>query len=225
VATHADPILGAQAPPGPGVVIVDDHPAIREALADLLRGAGMRVLGLAGTAEAGHELVLRRRPDVAVIDVRLGGESGIELTERLVGRLPGLAVLLYTGEPLDAGTVDAVMKRGALGLALKSGEAHELTEAILRVAAGERYVDPRLLRSARGGLSSRVSVLSDREREVLRLVGDGQTNTQIAEALFLSPHTVRTHVRNCLSKLDVHTRAEAVLVLERAEAGNPRIGA
>jgi DNA-binding NarL/FixJ family response regulator len=208
------------APQGPNVVILDDHAAIREALAQLLRSEGMQVLGLAGTARAGHELVIRRRPDVAVIDIRLGNESGVELTAQLLRRMPSLAVLLYTGELLDSGMVDAVMKCGAMGLALKSGDAHELTDAIQRVAAGKRYIDPRLRGSTPGGSSSPVSDLSDREREVLRLVGAGQTNTEIGAALSVSPHTVRTHVRNCLAKLGVHTRAEAVLVLDRAE---PRI--
>jgi DNA-binding NarL/FixJ family response regulator len=184
----------------------------------------MDVLGLAGSAQAGHDLVLRRRPDVAVIDIRLGSESGVELTEQLLRHMPSLAVLLYTGELVDPGMVDAVMERGAMGLALKSGDARELTDAIRRVAAGKRYIDPRLRRSAPGGSSSPVSDLTDREREVLRLVGAGQTSTEIGAALFLSPHTVRTHVRNCLVKLGVHTRAEAVLTLERAEPRIPGIG-
>jgi DNA-binding NarL/FixJ family response regulator len=223
VVRPADPDPGAATAAGPSIVIVDDHPAILEALAQLLRAQGIRVLGLAGSARAGYDLVLRRRPDVAVIDIRLGSESGVELTERLLVRIPALAVLLYTGELLGAGLVAALMKRGASGVALKSGEAHELIEAIERVAGGERYIDPRLRGSARGGVSSPVDDLSEREREILRLVGRGKTNGDIAAVLFLSPYTVRTHVRNCLRKLQVHTRAEAVLVLERAEARIPGI--
>jgi DNA-binding NarL/FixJ family response regulator len=223
VAPPADPDLAAVIPAGPSIVIVDDHPAILEALAQFLRVHGIRVLGLAGSVQAGYDLVLRRRPDVAVIDIRLGSESGVELPERLLVRIPALAVLLYTGELLNVGLVAALIKRGTSGMALKSGAAHELIEAIKRVAAGERYVDPRLRGSAPGGVSSPVGDLSEREREVLRLVGQGKANADIAAVLFLSPHTVRTHVRNCLRKLQVHTRAEAVLALDRAEARIPGI--
>jgi DNA-binding NarL/FixJ family response regulator len=202
---------------GLSVIVVDDHAAIREALAQLLRAAGLRVLGIAGDAQTGHDLALRRRPDVAVIDIRLADESGIELTERLLGGLPTLAVLLYTGELLEAETVDAVLQRGARGVALKTGDARDLVDAIHRVAAGEHYVDRRLRRSRLGSPPSGVGRLSERERQILRLVADGRTTAEIAAGLFLSPHTVRTHVRNCLSKLDVHTRAQAVLVLERTD--------
>jgi DNA-binding NarL/FixJ family response regulator len=130
--------------PGPTVVIVDDHVAVREALAQLLGGEGVPVLGLAGSVELGYELVTRRRPDVVVIDLRLAGESGIELATRLIAQLPTLAVLLYTGEPLEPGMVGGLLNQGVHGIALKSGDASALTAAIRRVAAGERYIDPAL---------------------------------------------------------------------------------
>jgi DNA-binding NarL/FixJ family response regulator len=204
------------------VVIVDDHAAVREALAQLLRGEGIRVLGLAGGAEAGYELVLRRRPEVAIIDVRLGRENGVELAGRLIERLPSLAVLLYTGELLEPSMVDGLLNAGARGVALKTGEASELIDAIRCVAVGQRYIDSGLRRQDAG--SSPADALSEREREVLRLVAAGLTNVRIAETLVLSPHTVRTHVRNCLRKLGVNTRAQAVLALERSESRIPGIG-
>jgi DNA-binding NarL/FixJ family response regulator len=198
-------------------VIVEDHPAVRDALAQLLAGAGLRVAGVASHAEVAFSLILRRRPQVAVIDLRLGRESGLELTQRLVERVPELRVLLYTGEPVLANVVQRLLASGAAGLALKSSEATELTDAIHRVAAGETYIDPALRRPAGLCPESRAALLSEREREILRLVGDGNSSGAIAELLFLSPHTVRTHIRNAMGKLGVHSRAEAVLVLERAE--------
>lgn len=203
-------------------MIVDDHAAVRAALAQLLRCEGIRVLGLAGEARAGYELVVRRRPEVAVIDVRLAGESGVELMARLISSLPSLAVLLYTGEQLEPGMVDGLLDRGARGVALKTGEASELIDAINCVADGKLYIDPGLRRPAAAPIPA--DALSDREREVLRLVAAGLTNVGIAEALVLSPHTVRTHIRNCLRKLGVSTRAQAVLALERSESRIPGIG-
>jgi two-component system, NarL family, response regulator DevR len=201
----------------PTLAIIDDHAAVREALAQLLRAEGFTVVGLAGDAQAGRGLVVRRRPSVAVIDIRLPGDSGLELTTRLLGELPQLRVLLYTGERIEAALLDRLLESGALGVALKTGDARDLTEAIGRVAAGERYVDRRLGGTPDGCGRSPVSALSEREREVLRMIGAGHSNSAIAKQLYLSPHTVRTHVRNALRKLGVSTRAQAVLALERAE--------
>jgi DNA-binding NarL/FixJ family response regulator len=203
------------------VIVVDDHVAVREGLANVLTSEGMRVTGQSGSAEAAYALVLRRRPDVTVMDVRLGHGSGIELTRRLLAAAPELKVLLYTGELVQPAMVDAVLATGARGIALKTGDARELGGAIRCVAAGEPYVDPALRRASHAGRTPPAEELSEREREILRLVGAGLSNEQIAEQLFLSPHTVRTHVRNSLQKLGVHTRAEAVLALERARPGLP----
>jgi DNA-binding NarL/FixJ family response regulator len=206
---------------GVSVVIVDDHPAVRAALAQLLRGEGIPVLGEAGGVQSGYEIVLRRRPDVAVIDVRLADGSGIELTARLVASWPTVGILLYTGEPVEPGMVDRLLSRGARGVALKTGDVSGLMDAIRTVGAGERYIDPGLCRPSPA--AAPIDALSEREREVLRLVASGLTNVRIAEALFLSPHTVRTHVRNCLRKLGVNTRAQAVLALERSESRIPGV--
>jgi DNA-binding NarL/FixJ family response regulator len=202
----------------PSLVIVDDHSAVRDALAQLLRSHGVRVIGVASSAESGYELALRRRPDAAIVDIRLAGDSGLGLTRRLLESLPDLAVLLYTGEPIDPSRVQTLLDTGARGVALKTGDAQELVDAIARVTSGRRYVDPRLRSTAHASEHSALSELTDREREILRLVGEGVSTTAIAQRLFLSPHTVRTHVRNSLRKLGVSTRAQAVLMLERAES-------
>lgn len=179
------------------------------------------MLGVAGGVQSGYELVLRRRPDVAVIDLRLADGSGIELIARLMARWPSVAVLLYTGETLEPGMVDRLLNRGARGIALKTGDVSGLTNAIRTVGAGDGYIDPGLRRPPTA--ADPIDELSEREREVLRLVALGLTNARVAEALFLSPHTVRTHVRNCLRKLGVNTRAQAVLALERSESRIPGV--
>lgn len=199
------------------VVIVDDHAALREALSQVLAREGFHVIGLAGAAQSAHDLILRRRPDVAVIDLRLAGESGTELVGRLLEALPELRVLVYTGEDLDGVTIERLFASGVTGIALKSGDSRELSEAVRATAAGRRYRDSRLSALEQPAAGS-VSGLSEREKEILRLVGQGLTDKAIAATLQLSPHTVRSHVRNALRKLDVSTRAQAVLVLERSEA-------
>ena len=192
---------------------------MREALAQLLAAEGLNVIGQAGRADAAYELVLRRRPDVVVMDIRLGAESGLELSRRLLVSLPSLAVLLYTGEVIEPPMVETIMRTGVRGIALKTGDAGELTDAIKRVASGEEFVEP-ILRATRRA-PQQAEHLSEREREILRLIGTGLSNEQIGQTLFLSPHTVRTHVRNSLRKLGVHSRAEAVLALERLEPPIP----
>lgn len=189
-----------------------------------MRADGLRVIGQAGSADAAYQLILRRLPDVTVMDIRLGRDSGIELTKRVLTSRPGMAVLLYTGELIEPRMVEAIMETGARGVALKTADARELTVAIRQVANGRTYIDRALRLTRKAREPTPADSLSEREREVLRLVGDGLTNEQIAQKLFLSSHTVRTHVRNALRKLSVHTRAEAVLALERIEPPIPGIG-
>jgi DNA-binding NarL/FixJ family response regulator len=197
------------------VAIVDDHAAVRRGIELLLRKQGCRIAGRAGDAERGYELILARRPDVALIDMRLPGQSGTELTRRLLAEDPELGVVLYTGvedERLLAEGLDS----GARGFALKAGDPGELQAAVLTVAGGGTYVDPRLrpLLLSRS-VTERVHVLSEREREILDLIARGLTGEQIAELLEIAPETVRTHIRNAMDKLETHTRAQAVAVALR----------
>lgn len=204
------------------VAVVDDHSAVRDALVQLLLRAGLRAWAGPGKVAAAFEHVIRRRPDVTVMDIRLADGSGLDATRRILEEVSSLKILIYTGELVDPTMVDAILATGARGVALKTGDAASLLAAIRTVADGDRYIDASLRRHV--GPWPALSVqLSEREREVLHLVGVGHSNGEIAEGLFLSPHTVRTHVRNALRKLGVHTRAEAVLKLERAESRVPGI--
>jgi DNA-binding NarL/FixJ family response regulator len=198
-------------------VIVEDHALMRDGIAEMLRRADVEVIGAVGEPDEAYELIGQVRPDVAVVDIGLPGESGIELTRRLLRREAGLGVVIYTG------TEDAVMLKdaldcGARGFAYKAGGPNSLITAVKAVAAGGHYVAPEARREilARQA-TAKERVLSSREREVLALVGEGLSGDEIAERLALSEQTVRTHVRNAMRKLDAHTRAHAIVLALRNE--------
>jgi DNA-binding NarL/FixJ family response regulator len=197
------------------VVLIEDHFALREGLQLLLAREGLEVAGASGEPGEGSKLVEDTHPDVALIDIRLPGESGIALTRRLLRRRPELGVLLYTGHA-DVELLYEGLDSGARGYALKDGPTEELLEAIRAIAAGGTYVDPRLRPALLSrGVTKRVPHLSPREREILDLLAQGLTGEQIAGQLFLSPETVRTHVRNAMEKLEANTRVHAIAIALR----------
>lgn len=200
------------------VVIVDDHVALRRGMELLLRRHGHHVVGTAGDAESAESVILRRRPDVALIDLALPRASGAELTRRLLEEDPEIRIVLYTGAADERQLLDG-LDAGAAGFALKSGDPDELEEAIRTVADGGEWIDPRLkpLLAANNG-NGRTHVLSPREREILGLLSKGLSGEEAAKQLFLSSETVRTHVRNAMNKLGATTRVHAVaLALQRGE--------
>jgi DNA-binding NarL/FixJ family response regulator len=197
------------------LVLIEDHQALREGLELLLAREGCEVVGAAGSAGAGRELVEALAPDVALIDIRLGEESGIALTADLLDADPARRIVLYTGSS-DVDLLISGLDSGARGYALKDGPPSELTGALTTVADGGTYVDPRL----RPALLSRratqtQSVLSKREREIMDLLAQGLTGEQVAERLFLSSETVKTHIRNAMAKLEAHTRVHAIAIALR----------
>ena len=200
------------------LVIVDDHEALREGLAALLRAGGVEVVGTAGNAAAGVDLVDVFDPEVAILDIRLPDESGIELTRALLSRRPDLGIILYTGDA-DADLLYDGLDSGARGYALKAGSTEELLGAIEQVAKGGSYVDPRLdrvLLSPRA--TAKVPQLSPREREIMHLMAEGLTAEAIANKITVSVETVRTHVRNVIRKLRARNRVHAIAIsLERGE--------
>jgi DNA-binding NarL/FixJ family response regulator len=197
------------------VVLIEDHEALREGLELLLAREGCEVVGTAGTAGEGRDLIEREEPDVSLVDIRLGSESGIDLTAALVDADPERRVVLYTGSS-DVELLISGLDSGARGYALKEGTPRELTTALQTVAEGGTYVDPRL----RPALLSRRSTqrtpnLSAREREIMDLLAQGLTGEQVAEKLVLSAETVKTHIRNAMGKLEAHTRVHAVAIALR----------
>ena len=197
------------------VALVEDHAALREGLELLLAKAGCEVLGTADGEGSGFELVERVDPDVAVVDVTLADGDGIALTRRLLEARPERGVVIYTGSSEEEHLLDG-LDSGARGYALKEGSVDELVEAILAVAAGGTYVDPRLapaLLSPRA--TQRQPSLSAREREIMGLLAVGLTGEEVADRLFLSAETVKTHVRNAMSKLEARNRVHAIAIALR----------
>lgn len=198
------------------VVIIDDHLALRQAIAQLLQSQPeMAVIGVAGEAATGFDIVMKRRPQVVLSDLRLPDESGADLTRRLLAADPGIGVLLYTGEE-DEKLLASALDCGARGFALKAGDFGELRTAIEAVARGDGYVDPRIRSKILARVSTeRISVLTPREREVLDLLSRGLTGEEIAKQLVLSPETVRTHARNAMTRLEAKTRVHAIAIALR----------
>ncbi len=193
------------------VVLVEDHPALRKGMEILLGRRGHVIVGSVGDAATAYETISKVPPDVAVIDISLPHENGAELTRRLSAENPDLRVLLYTGID-DAQTIQRALDCGASGFALKAGAPEELTAAIRTLAEGGTYMDPRLGAMLARPAAERLHTLTRRERQILDLLAQGLTGAAAAQRLFLSPDTVRTHVRNAMEKLHARTRVQAVVL-------------
>jgi DNA-binding NarL/FixJ family response regulator len=206
------------------LVLIEDHQALREGLELLLDREGLDVVGTAGTAAEGRVLVEELAPDVALVDIRLGEDSGITLTGELIDGDPERRIVLYTGSA-DVDLLISGLDSGARGYALKDGTPAELTAALHLVAEGGTYVDPRLhssLLSRKATQSQRM--LSKREREIMDLLAQGMTGEQVAEHLFLSPETIKTHIRNAMNKLEATTRVHAIAIALRDGFISPPAG-
>jgi DNA-binding NarL/FixJ family response regulator len=201
------------------IVVVEDHPTVREGICLVLEREGFTVAARAGTAEEGHAAIVRHGPDVALVDVDLPDGSGVELTRRLLRRDGRLGVLLYTGMD-DPAVLEDALASGARGFTLKTSDPDTMLNAARAVAAGGTFIDPgvrNLLAAyqAEPGVP-RVRLLTVREREVLGRLAEGLTVEEIAADLVLSTETIRTHVRNAMGKLGTRTRAHAIVVALRS---------
>jgi DNA-binding NarL/FixJ family response regulator len=197
------------------LVLIEDHQALREGLELLLDRQGCQVVGTAGDATHGRALIERLAPDVSLVDIRLGEDSGISLTAELIDADPDRRIVLYTGSS-DIDLLISGLDSGARGYALKEGTPSELNTALTTVAEGGTYVDPRLHPAllSRKATQTQKS-LSKREREIMELLSQGLTGEQVAERLFLSPETIKTHIRNAMGKLEANTRVHAIAIALR----------
>lgn len=210
------------------VVIVDPHPPVREGLSLLLAPEGLEVLGGASTGAGGEALILRHEPDVALVAADLPDVAGVALVRRLVQRGLRSAVMLYADDA-DCEDSAAAVNAGAAGLVAKRRTIPELAEALRSVATGGLWFEERdddALAPAPAPArplplphaQRRTSTLSGAELRVLALVAGGGSTEATAEALSLSPHTVRTHMRNVMRKLEASSRAHAVAIAIREAA-------
>jgi two-component system response regulator NreC len=197
------------------VVLVDDHPVIRAGLRLLLdREADIEVVGEAGDAHEAIFEVREHQPDVVLTDVVMPGQSGIEVTPQLLKEAPGTKVLVLSMQD-DPRYVREAFAAGASGYVLKEAADSELVAAVRDVAAGGSYVNPDLgARMIAADVKARAEAeadpLTDREREVLRLLALGHTNQEISKLIFVSVRTAETHRAHIMQKLRLETRAELV---------------
>ncbi len=210
--------------------LVDDHEVVRRGLIDVLSSdADLEVVGEAGTAERALAQIPVIRPDVAVLDVRLPDGNGIELCRDLLSRTAGLHCLMLTSYTSDEAMLDAVLA-GASGFVIKDIKGMELARAIKDVGAGRSLLDHR----ATAALMTRVrksaeradplARLTDQERVLLDLLGEGLSNRQIAARMFLAEKTVKNYVSRLLAKLGMQRRTQAALYVSRLhhEEGDAR---
>ena len=191
-------------------VVADDHPAVLEAVGEFLTTGGIEVVGRARDGEEALERIEHAKPRVALVDVRMPKLGGIELARRASRSAPETAILLYTGYG-DRALLTEALDAGVSGFVLKEAPMDDLIRAVRDVASGTTYVDPVLAGTlAASSVGARLPQLTQRERDVLRLLADGLSNEEIGKRLFISAETVRTHVRKAMDKLDADTRTQAV---------------
>jgi DNA-binding NarL/FixJ family response regulator len=191
-------------------LVADDHPAMLRAVTEILQRFGLQVIAEASDGEEALAKIEQRKPDVALVDIRMPRMSGVEVARRAARSSPETAVILYSGYGDKALLVEA-LDAGVRGFVLKEAPLVDLHRAMEIVARGGTYVDPVLAGSlATAEVAQKLPALTQRERDVLRLLAGGQSNEEIGRALYISPETVRTHVRKAMDKLEADTRTEAV---------------
>jgi DNA-binding NarL/FixJ family response regulator len=191
-------------------IVADDHPAMLAAVTEILTVHGVEIVGRASDGEDALAQIEAKKPRVAVVDVRMPRLTGLELAKRAGVSSPDTAIIIYTAYG-DRALLSEALDAGARGFVLKEAPLSDLVRAVERVAAGDAYVDPVLagfLVSSQATTS--LPNLTQRERDVLRLLADGHANDEIGKRLFISPETVRTHVRKAMAKLEADTRTQAV---------------
>ena len=194
-------------------LIADDHEIVREGLRMALsREPHIRIVGEASDGEGAVVLAERRRPTVVLMDVRMGDVDGVTAAARIKDRVPGTAVVLFTAHA-ERNLLQRGREAGARGYVLKEAGHETIVRAIDRVARGEDFIDPALAPSLLD--FSRETLVTVREREILQLLADGMSNAEVAQKLFISQETVKSHVRHILAKLEADNRTQAVAIALR----------
>jgi DNA-binding NarL/FixJ family response regulator len=208
------------------LLIVDDHPAYRRGLELMLTNSSdIEIVGEADTGDHAVGLAASLNPDVILMDLRMPGLDGIEATRR-VNQSGSLAAIVVLSMFEDDDSVFAAMRAGARGYLLKGAEQQEIERAIRAAAAGEAIFGPQIAQrvvahfaSGSGSNAAAFPSLTDREREVLEMIAAGKGNATIAHELIISLKTVRNHVSNIFTKLQVSERAQAIVKAREAGLG------
>jgi DNA-binding NarL/FixJ family response regulator len=209
------------------VFLLDDHEVVRRGVRDMLEtDPDIIVVGEAGTAESAIARIPALRPDVAVLDVRLPDGDGVTVCREIRSRMPEVACLMLTSFGDEEALLDAIMA-GAAGYVLKQIRGIDLIGAVRTIAAGQSMLDP----SAAGKLMARLrekqsgrdplAALTDQERTILELIGEGLTNRQIGERLYLAEKTVKNYVSGLYAKLGMERRAQAAALAARVFKESP----
>ncbi|UJW34375.1 response regulator transcription factor [Saccharothrix sp. AJ9571] len=203
------------------VLLVDDHEVVRRGLRDLLGDEpDIEVVAEAGGVDEALAVAMHLEPDVAVVDVRLGEGSGVELCRELRSRPNPPQCLMLTAFDDEEAVVGAIMA-GASGYLLKQVRGQDVVNAVREVAAGRSLLDPRttakVLDKMRQPPADELAGLTERERSILELIGEGMSNREIAERLFLAEKTVKNYVTSVLAKLGMQRRTQAAAWIARRE--------
>jgi len=193
-------------------MLADDHPAVLDSISRVLASQGFDVVAQARDGDDALKAIEEMRPKVSIIDLRMPGMSGIAVARRAARHT---SVILYTGYSDRTLLVEA-LDAGVRGFVLKEAPLQDLARAIEIVAKGGVYVDPVLAGIlASGDATQQLTMLTQREREVLRLLADGMRNEEIGRELHIAAETARAHIRNAMRKLDADTRTHAVAMALR----------
>ncbi len=210
------------------VFLLDDHEVVRRGVADLLGAEpDIEVVGEAGTAAQALARAPALRPDVAVLDVRLPDGDGVSVCRDLRSQLPELACLMLTSYADDDALFQAIMA-GAAGYVLKQIRGTDLVGAVRTVAAGGSLLDARTTTQVLDRLREQathadpLAGLTPQERRILDLIGEGLTNRQIGERMFLAEKTVKNYVSNLLAKLGMQRRTQAAVFVSEVHRDHPR---
>jgi two-component system, NarL family, response regulator DevR len=220
------PSAGGATTPPVRVYLVDDHELVRRGLRDLLGTApDLEIVGEAASVGEAKVGILATRPDVAVLDVRLPDGNGVELCRDVRAAEPSVHCLMLTSYADDDALLAAVLA-GASGFVLKQILGHNLIEAVRTVGHGGSLLDDRSttallarLRDGKGGAADPLAELTHQEREVVNLIGDGMTNRQIAERMFLAEKTIKNYVSRILAKLDMQRRTQVAVMATKLRDG------
>ena len=193
-------------------LLADDHPAVLDSISRVLANQGFDVVAQARDGEDAVKEIEAKKPQVSIVDLRMPGMSGIAVARRVARHS---SVILYTGYS-DRTLLTEALDAGVRGFVLKEAPLADLARAIRLVAQGGVYVDPVLAGVlASGDATDRLTMLTKREREVLRLLADGLRNEEIGRRLNIAGETARAHIRNAMRKLDADTRTHAVAMALR----------